>query len=392
VDPTLGYLYQVRSALLWSLQRLKAEPPFLVSIETLDDVAFETTTGDPIALLQTKHHQQALGSLTDASADLWKTLRVWCEAFNSGSLLPHTTLCLVTTGTAPQGSAASLLRAASRDVVQAQQLLNGTAVTSTSQSNMAAYQAYLSMQDDQRTSILDRITILDASPTAIDLDAKLRAEVYWATEHRFLVPFLERLEGWWLRRVLRQLTDSPDHQIGSVEIDAMMSDLREQFKHDSLPIDLDLIEFTLDDATGAAHADAVFVKQLELIDVNRRRIGIAIRDYYRAFEQRSRWLRDDLVVDMDLGRYEKRLCEEWESVFEAMRDALGDLATDEAKRKAAQQILHWAEGSTISIRPGVTEPFVSRGSLHMLSDDKRIGWHPNFKELLAIALSTASHD
>jgi len=35
VDATLGYLYQVRCALLWTLRRLKVEPDFLVGIETL---------------------------------------------------------------------------------------------------------------------------------------------------------------------------------------------------------------------------------------------------------------------------------------------------------------------------------------------------------------------
>ena len=67
VDATLGYLYQVRSALLWTLKRLKSEPDFLVGIETLDDVAFESGAGDPRELLQTKHHRNTTASLTDAS-------------------------------------------------------------------------------------------------------------------------------------------------------------------------------------------------------------------------------------------------------------------------------------------------------------------------------------
>ena len=166
-----------------------------------------------------------------------------------------------------------------------------------------------------------------------------------------------------------------------------MSDLREQFKQESLPIDDDLLEFTLDDATKAAHEDSTFVRQLEIIKAGKRRIAAAIRDYYRAFEQRSRWLRDDLIVGLDLHKYEKRLAEEWELIFEAMRDDLGDAATNDAKEQAARSVLAWAERATIPIRPNVTEPFVSRGSLHMLSDEARIGWHPEFRERLASFLS-----
>jgi hypothetical protein len=163
-----------------------------------------------------------------------------------------------------------------------------------------------------------------------------------------------------------------------------MSDLREQFKQESLPIDDDLLGFTLDDATMAAHESSTFVRQLELVKAGKRRIAAAIRDYYRAFEQRSRWLRDDLVVGMDLHKYEKHLAEEWELVFEAMRDDLGDSATDAAKETAARSVLKWAECTTIPIRPKVTEPFVSRGSFHMLSDEVRIGWHPEFRDRLAL--------
>ena len=90
---------------------------------------------------------------------------------------------------------------------------------------------------------------------------------------------------------------------------------------------------------------------------------------------------------MELDKYEKRLAEEWELVFEAMRDDLGDDATEEAKEMAARSVLAWAERTTIPIRPNVTEPFVSRGSFHMLSDEQRIGWHPEFRRRLALILS-----
>lgn len=387
VDASLGYLYQVRSALLWTLRRLRIEPDFLVGVETLDDVTFETMGGDPKDLLQTKHHQTGTGSLTDASPDLWKTLRIWFEGHASGAIPAAANLYLVTTATAPEGTAASRLRAFQRDVMAAQQALDTTASSSTNKTNDKAYRAYLAASATERTAILRKVVVLDAAPCVTDLEGELRQEVYWAVEREHHSAFLERLEGWWVRRVLRQLTDATGEQIGSVELELQMSDLREQFKQESLPIDDDLLEFTLDDATRAAHENSIFVRQLELIKTGKRRMAAAIRDYYRAFEQRSRWLRDDLVVGMDLTKYEKRLTDEWELVFEAMRDDLGDNATDEAKATAARSVLAWVERTTIPIRPKVTEPFVSRGSFHMLSDELRIGWHPEFLDRLAMLLS-----
>lgn len=388
VDASLGYLYQVRSALLWTLRRLKIEPGFLVGVETLDDVTFETTGGDPKDLIQAKHHRKGAGSLTDASPDLWKTLRIWFEGHASGVIPAAANFYLVTTATAPDGTAAARLRASMRDVAAAQQALDATASSSTSKTNAAAYKAYFAASASERTAILDKVVLLDAAPSVTDLDGELRQEVYWAVDREYHSAFLERLEGWWLRRVLRQLTDVTGERIGSVELELQMSDLREQFKQESLPIDDDLLEFTLDDATKVTHENSTFVRQLELVKAGKRRIAAAIRDYYRAFEQRSRWIRDDLVVGMDLTKYDTRLTDEWEMVFEAMRDELGDAATDEAKETAARSVLAWAERTTIPIRPKVTEPFVSRGSFHMLSDEARIGWHLEFLDRLALRLST----
>jgi hypothetical protein len=272
--------------------------------------------------------------------------------------------------------------------VAAQNALDATAASSTNQTNISAYAAYLKATSSERTAILNKVIIIDAAPTVADLDGELRQEVYWAAGKEHHAAFLDRLEGWWLRRVLRQLTAAPQDRVGSVELEAHMSDLREQFKQEALPIDEDLLEFMLDDATKAAHEGSTFVRQLEIIKVGKRRIAAAIRDYYRAYEQRSRWIRDDLVVGMDLSKYEKRLCEEWEVVFEAMRDDLGDPATEEAQGQAARSVLAWAERTSIPIRSSVTEPFVCRGSLHMLSDDVRIGWHPDFRARIESLLST----
>ncbi len=162
-----------------------------------------------------------------------------------------------------------------------------------------------------------------------------------------------------------------------------MSNLREQFKQDALPIADDLLNFTPDDAAIAAHDKSVFVRQLELCKANKRRVAAAVRDYYRAFEQRSRWLRDDLLMVGDLKVYEIRLVQEWELFFEARRDELGDKTAEDEKESAARKVLEWAEAACIPIRPAVTEPFVCRGSLHMLADALQVGWHAEFRDRLA---------
>ncbi len=387
-DSALGYLYQVRVALLSALRRLKLDDDFVISLETLDDVTFETKGGKPEELLQTKHHRNREATLTDASEDLWKSLRVWFEGHLAKTIPPDTALHLLTTATAPAASIAARLRSDdSRDVDGALTAMETTAQSSTSKTNAPAYKAFLGTSTKDRKKLLDNIVVIDGAPTITALDGDLKTEVFWAVERKYHDAFLESLEGWWLRRCLKQLASAAQaDRVLAREIETQMSDLREQFKQDSLPIDDDLLTFDLDEATEIAHAGSTFVRQLEIIVAGKRRIAAAVRDYYRAFEQRSRWLRNDLLLVGDLTQYERRLVEEWELVFEGVKDELGDSAAEAAQQKAARDVLKWAERVSLPIRPGVTEPFVTRGSLHMLADVVRLGWHPQFRDRLAALL------
>src|ERR1700689_3302834 len=105
-ESALGYLYQARHA-LWLL--LDGPEERETVLETLDDIVFEQE-GVASDLLQTKHHT-VVANLTDASPELWKTLRIWSTHVRDGTVtVPRTTLTLITTAIAPAGSIASLLR------------------------------------------------------------------------------------------------------------------------------------------------------------------------------------------------------------------------------------------------------------------------------------------
>jgi hypothetical protein len=383
-DSALGYLYQVRCALLWSLQRLPTEPVFEVSMETLDDVTFEKS-GAPLELLQTKLHKNRGANLTDASPDLWKTLRIWIAALDAGNITTETVLYLVTTENTSPNSIAGNLKSIGRDIEAALQKLQQTAQTSINPENSKAYQAYLNKSTDDRKALVERIHIVDSFPDISDLDQLLREEVFYAISREHQNAFLEYLEGWWFRRSVDQLKNiDRGDRISSEELEAQMADLREQFRRESLPISHDLLNYELDDKTADSHSDFPFVQQIKLATNHTKRIASAIQDYYRAFEQRSRWQRQELLFVGDLKVYEKRLVEEWELLFAAIEDRLDETATEEDKKAAAQEVLFWAETGNVRarIKPEVLEPFITRGSLHILSNEMRVGWHPEFRTRL----------
>ncbi|HMN04312.1 MAG TPA: hypothetical protein PKD45_01180 [Flavobacteriales bacterium] len=388
-ESALGYLYQVRCALLWSLQRLKNSEIFSVSVETLDDVAFEKL-GTPTDLLQTKHHLNRKGNLMNSSSDLWKTLRIWIELTNAGKLAKDTMLFLVTSETAQAASIAGKLKTKDRDVEGAMKGLLAVAQTSESATNESAYAAYKAWKPSQCRELLERVLVIDQAPDIEGVNSLLAAEVHYAAGKNNRETFVEYLEGWWFRRVIQQLLDtSLSSRILSEEIEAQVTEVRDRFRQDSLPVADDLLNFELDTDTAEAHKSLPFVKQVELATSHSKRLRAAIRDYFRAFEQRSRWLRQDLLFVADLTVYERALIEEWEAVFHQMEDTLGTGATEEVKKRAASDLLAWAEqgNQNSRIRPGVHDGFITRGSLHILANDMRIGWHPEFKDRLASILS-----
>lgn len=376
----LGYIYQVRYALLESLQRLRKGQSFVVAIETLDDVVFEQD-GDAPELLQTKHQVNSAADLTDGATDLWKTLRIWCEGIQNESVPSGTLYFLVTTAKAADGQAAHYLTPGeNRSYDKALERLNSTADSSTNQTNAPAYHAYRGLNEGQRKELLRNAFVVDSAPHIADLDAELKEVSFGFVQSKFLDAFLQRLEGWWYRRAIHHLTDENANPILSEELDSETASLREQFKEENLPIDDDIMSASVD---ASGYQDRVFVHQLRIIEVGNTRIFHAIRNLYRAYEQRSRWMREDLLYVGELDQYENRLVEEWDILFLQMRDELGEQASEDAKKAAAQTLYKWVEtGSHRGIRAGVTEPSIPRGTYQLLSDAQRVGWHLDFEERL----------
>ena len=381
----LGYAYQWRLGLLLLLRSMREDLRSTLTIERIDDLALSAETA---SLFQTKHHKPGAGSLTDAGEDLWKTIRVWCERIADGTVDPiTTTFAIATTGTAPAGSIATLLRIAQRDPAEVEQRLAHVARNSKSTANRPSYDAFLGLDPALRTALVTNMFVFDGEERITDLATLIEREVLVAADPQHLTGFRERLEGWWFNRVIAHLDDEQRAPIAAEELNIRIGDLREQYHRDSLPIDFILAE---PDDVDANNDTRVFVQQLKLIAVNNSRIESAIRDYYRAYEQRSRWIREDLLHVGELDAYERRLVEEWKRYRDLLSDELG-IDTDERKVEFGRRFYRWIElDAKFPIRPRCEEPYVMRGSFQILADDCRVGWHPEFIERLKHLIAVAS--
>lgn len=380
-DSALGYLYQVRLALLWSLRRAKTSD-FIVAIETIDDVSF-STDGDPSVVLQTKHSVHHVAGLSDGSPELWKTLRIWVEGFCSGEVPEGTARFLVSTSVPPANGACANLGVDSRNVEVAADLLHASASTSSNKDLQDSFEAFTSLTKTERANFLGTVYVVGNQSTAVELSDELRSELYWMVPKDFLDKALARLEGWWFRRAVHGLSQQASARgIAKAEIEAEIYEIQEEFKRDALPIDDEFEQLTVALESLPEFADRPLYAQLKLIGVGTERIRHAITSYLRAFGQRSQWVRDELLFVGEISKYEHRLVDEWSLRFAQICDELGVSAAEDEMKKAGHAVLKWAEDINIPIRPNVNAPWVCRGSLQMLADDRRVGWHPQFEERL----------
>ncbi len=382
----LGYLHQVRFSLFLILEREESR----ISIESLDDLVFEKS-GNSLELLQLKHHATQ-ATLTDSSPDLWKTLRVWCtHAINGNVTLPGTILSLITTSLALDGSVASYLRPGpSRNPHHAYQRLLEVAKKLSNVQLSPSVKAFIDLPEATRELLVHAIYVLDNSPDILHSRELINKSLRSAVRREHRENLIERLEGWWFDKVVANLHGLVS-SITGFEVYDKIREIAEQFNPDALPIDY--YQAFPPEGVDPESDRRQFVEQLRGISVGNRRIEKAILDYYRAFEQRSLWVREELLVSDEIAEYEYRLIDELERIRLDFEDEhnINSLPEDNLQ-EIGRNLLRWVEQvADLRIRPNVSEPYVMRGSYHILADNPipRVWWHPKFMERLALLISKA---
>lgn len=388
----LGYIYQARLSLLHLLQLPEDTAVFLEKDDDLDFIDGEG--GKSLASLK---HKAVGDRLTDLATDFWKSVNIWLARYKrDGRAASNLRFFLFTTGTVSNSSFLARLipdqPVASGDVATLTELADAALAASMSKLIAPITAAFNELSDSEKQDFLERILILDGSPRIGDIPAIIRGKHMRSIrrEHREFV--FERLEGWWTDAVIKQLIGARTEGIFGYEVSDKLSNFAEEYKADNLPI-----TFRGKVPPSEIDTDAdprLFVAQLREIGLSSNRIRSAILDYYRAFEQRSVWARENLLLSGEVEEYEDRLADEWNRYKDVVFEKLKDDSAEGALRDAGATLYNWAEFETgkielLRIRAQVTEPYVLRGSFHILADatpEPRVYWHPKFLDRLGKVL------
>lgn len=388
----LGYLYQSRLALLRLLELPENTAVFL---EKDDDLDFVDSDGKK-SLASLKHKADG-DHLTDLSPDFWKSIRIWLARYKrDGGSASNLRFFLLTTSTVPHSSFLTGFLRTQADVGDQTKTLAEQADETLGRSKSALIggiaNEFNELTPTEKQDFLARILILDRSPRIEDLPEAIRDRHMRSIRREHRSPVFERLEGWWNDEVIKQLTGNRDEGIFGYEVSDKLSALADEYKLDNLPI-----TFRGEEPAGEIDTEKdprTFVVQLREIGISSSRIRNAILDYYRAFEQRSQWARENLLVSGEIENYEDRLVDEWKRYRDVVFEELDENIAEDVLQQAGKELYKWADLQSgniesLRIRARVTEPYVTRGSYHILADaapEPRVYWHPRFLDRVGKAL------
>jgi hypothetical protein len=379
----IGYLYQFRLALLLIVRKAESAidvDKLGVSIELDDDIAL--TQGDlPTTLVQSKSHLDTQKHITDGHPDIWKTIRVWAHPAKLSGDSVDLTRCLFITTQAQDESAASFLQEGDdRDIDKAIAALNAAAAKSDSVNLKPAIDSWQNLTPMQKRSLVNSIYVMDGSPDAAQIAQELGRLLFRHKAPTDQQKMLQLLEGWWIDRVTAHLyaiaRERREDVIRWSEVRLQIDQVMSQFGIDALPNDFGSAD--PDVPINPSSDSRCFVHQMRLIGVTHERMRFAIRDHWRAREQRSKWIRDMRLLPEELRRYDQLLGEEWERVADDHCSGV-DANDVSAARAASVKVFREIEKRQIQLRT-FSEIFLTRGSYHILSDfPPKLGWHPSWK-------------
>lgn len=379
----LGYIYQPRFALLRLLQLPESTS---VLIEKDDDLDFIDKDG--VKTLASLKHKGTGDRLTDLSTDFWKSVRIWLARYNRDGR-SEASLCffLFSTGTVSNTSFLRhfLLEPPTEDETYSLSQIAANVLAKSESKLIGEIAAeFHKLNDDEKDDFLARIVIFDGGPRIEDVPSIIKDQHMRSIRRDNRDAIFERLEGWWNDTIVKLLVGNRTDAIFGYEISDKLSAFAEEYKSDNLPI-----TFRGKVPTGEIDPDndpRLFVVQLREIGIASNRIRNAILDYYRAFEQRSSWARESLLISGEMEEYEDRLVDEWSRYRDVVFEELDEESADAVLLKAGKALYQWVDlesgnSSTLRIRERVTEPYVVRGGFHILANSRplpRVYWHPRF--------------
>lgn len=390
-DAALGFYYQTFSALLTLLT--KGGDDSAVCVEGLDDVQLNSNGGS--LLIQLKHSMSASPrTITLKSKSVWRTLKVWIDALQH---IDISTTCfhLVAVGAInSKDPLASLLSDSTQDrsllcdaLVKESELVTKARSEAKKkgisplphEDRFLGCEALLALTPSTRLNLVRRITMKSGSVNIAGLEGLVCDCLHLLPiAHRQAVS--KRLIGWWDREVVYSLCGKRNRFIYYHELQKIISEFVADIVQDRL-----LPDFETTNPPEEYQPDGLLTKQIECVDGTQSDLIKAIREEWRAREQRSKWINDNSGMASKIDHYDAILEEHWSDKHSGVVDK-SENEVESKKCELGLNVLRWSHDDAPyqvrAISEGWNAPYYIRGSYQVLAISLRVGWHPDYKNKL----------
>jgi len=385
----LGFLYQSFYALR-SLVMLTTDEAAVV-VERLDDI--ELKADGQTLLYQLKHSISAKPpAITLRARPIWRTIKVWIDALPTLNLA-DARLHLVAVGAIPTDSPlraltddtadradliAAMIQEASR-VLEAQESAANAGAPLPYGDRVDGCRAFLALSDVERANLLRRAAIRPNSPTVAEIEKEI-AGCFHLVLPEYRAAVAKRLVEWWDRQVVYSLCGKRDRAISRAELQSQIMEIVADLEQEKLAPD-----FETRAPPDDYQPDGMLARQIELVKGKPFDLCRAIREEWKAREQRGRWAADNPAMRAKITAYDHVLREHWFDRHEEMVDACAGLAPD-GKCQSGLALLRWTHNEApTAVQPigvGWAAPYYIRGSYQVLAINLEVGWHPDYRSLL----------
>ena len=272
---------------------------------------------------------------------------------------------------------------AARDPAEALKQLIALAARAPSQALAAPVQVFNALTALQQKQLVQAIVVLDQSPAMPDLEGAIKKALgYIASADKKHQVYLHLL-GWWYGRMTDQLTQRQHVPITKIDLENLLDELRAQFHQHRLPVEFARAE--PDEAYYHSQEGRPFGRQLDFLQLHTQRIRYAVKDYYRAYRQRTKWGVDGLLFVGERSAYEADGKEQWARYVDRLSyeaEVVGNLEEDAACVRFGRRVRDWVETASFPIRAvlPLKHSTITRGTFHLLANEElpAVYGHPKF--------------
>ena len=357
---------------------------WVLSLECFSDVGGQSKTGQRLAEEDKSTHTG--NPLADRSRDLWKTLFNWVVSVEDGKLNPSNTSFIIYISRQVEGAIANAFSAAQTSeearaaLEQAQVLLWGEAPDFTLRESVAKqispYVKKVFSTDPNLVSEIVRhfeIGCGSGSPTADLRHAFARLQLMPPEQLDSAMKFAT---GWIKIKADLQLEASEPATITGEEFFSALTNY--VFNRSTRTVLRSVAGIPSESETRIEFLSRVFVRQLDIIDEPDEEKLSAVRDWWRSKGDCISWVRDGYIDPDAIGAFSRDLMRRWEHE----RGRLPLLRASLGESEQGQLLYRSCSCMRVPLDGLPVESHVVCGTYHDLADSLKVGWHPNFREIL----------